>query len=59
MSLHPKFYTPIFLWDVKFVPNYTEKLKFMEIDATTLRGPNRLRCSNFRFKTFNPETPDL
>jgi hypothetical protein len=35
-SLHPKFYTPIFLWDVESSPNYTEKLKLTEIAATTL-----------------------
>jgi hypothetical protein len=23
--LHPKFYMPIFLWDVESSPNYTEK----------------------------------
>jgi hypothetical protein len=34
--LHPKFYKPIFLWDVKAVPNYTEKLVLTGIDTITL-----------------------
>jgi hypothetical protein len=27
--VHPKFYMPIFLWDVESSPNYTEKLIFV------------------------------
>jgi hypothetical protein len=34
--LHPKFYMPIFLWDVESFPNYTEKLIFAEIGTITL-----------------------
>jgi hypothetical protein len=35
-SLHPKFYMPIFLWDVESSPNYTEKLIFAGIGTITL-----------------------
>jgi hypothetical protein len=35
-SLHPKFYIPIFLWDVESSPNYTEKLIFAGIGTITL-----------------------
>jgi hypothetical protein len=35
-SLHPKFYIPIFLWDVESSPNYTEKLFFAGIGTITL-----------------------
>jgi hypothetical protein len=35
-SLHPKFYMPIFLWDVESSPNYTEKLIFVGIGTITL-----------------------
>jgi hypothetical protein len=34
--LHPKFYSPIFFWDVESSSNYAEKLKLMGIAATTL-----------------------
>jgi hypothetical protein len=37
-SLHPKFYMPIFLWDVESSPNYTEKLIFAGIGTITLVG---------------------
>jgi hypothetical protein len=36
-SLHPKFYMPIFLWDVESSPNYTEKLIFAGIGTITLQ----------------------
>jgi hypothetical protein len=35
-SLHPKFYSPIFFWDVESSSNYAKKLKLTEIAATTL-----------------------
>jgi hypothetical protein len=35
-SLNPKFYMPIFLWDVESSPNYTEKLIFAGIGTITL-----------------------
>jgi hypothetical protein len=35
-SLHPKFYMPIFLWDVESSPNYTVKLIFAGIGTITL-----------------------
>jgi hypothetical protein len=35
-SLHPKFYMPIFLWDVESSPNYTENLIFAGIGTITL-----------------------
>jgi hypothetical protein len=38
-SLHPKFYMPIFLWDVDSSPNYTEKLIFVGIGTITLPNP--------------------
>jgi hypothetical protein len=34
--LHPKFYMPIFLWDVESSPNYTEKLIFAGIGTIPL-----------------------
>jgi hypothetical protein len=34
--LHPKFYSPIFFWDVESSSNYAEKLKLTGIAATTL-----------------------
>jgi hypothetical protein len=34
--LDPKFNKPIFFWDVKSAPNYTEKLILAGIAATTL-----------------------
>jgi hypothetical protein len=40
-SLHPKFYMPIFLWDVESSPNYTEKLIFAGIGTITLHGQPR------------------
>jgi hypothetical protein len=35
-SLHPKFYMPIFLWDVESSPIYTEKLIFAGIGTIPL-----------------------
>jgi hypothetical protein len=35
-SLHPKFYMPIFLWDIESSPNYTEKLIFEGISTIIL-----------------------
>jgi hypothetical protein len=35
-SLHPKFYMPIFLWDVESSPNYTENLILAGIGTITL-----------------------
>jgi hypothetical protein len=35
-SLHPKFYLPIFFWDVESSSNYAKKLKLLELVATTL-----------------------
>jgi hypothetical protein len=34
--LHPKFYSPIFFWDVESSSNYAKKLKLTGIAATTL-----------------------
>jgi hypothetical protein len=38
-SFHPKFYSPIFSWDVESFSNYAKKLKLMGIAATTLVYP--------------------
>jgi hypothetical protein len=35
ISLHPKFYKPVFYLNVKFAPNYTEKLILIGIATTT------------------------
>jgi hypothetical protein len=35
-SLHPKFYSPIFFWDVESSTNYAKKLKLTRIATTTL-----------------------
>jgi hypothetical protein len=35
-SLHAKFYSPIFFWDVESSSNYAKKLKLTGIAATTL-----------------------
>jgi hypothetical protein len=35
-SLYPKFYSPIFFWDVESSSNYAKKLKLTGIAATTL-----------------------
>jgi hypothetical protein len=35
-SLHPKFYSPIFSWNVESFSNYAKKLKLTGIAATTL-----------------------
>jgi hypothetical protein len=35
-SLHPKFYSPIFFWDVESSSNYAKKLKLTGIATTTL-----------------------
>jgi valyl-tRNA synthetase len=35
-TLHPKFYSPIFFWDVESSSNYAKKLKLTGIAATTL-----------------------
>jgi hypothetical protein len=35
-SLHPKFYSPIFFWDVESSSNYAKKLKLKGIATTTL-----------------------
>jgi hypothetical protein len=43
-SLHPKFYSPIFFWDVESSSNYAKKLKLTGIAATTL--PCNLSSSN-------------
>jgi hypothetical protein len=40
IPLHPKFYKPKFLLDVKFAPNYTEMLKLTRISTTTLVACN-------------------
>jgi hypothetical protein len=34
--LYPKFYLPIFFWDVESSSNYAKKLKLTGIAATTL-----------------------
>jgi hypothetical protein len=36
LSLHPKFYSPIFFWDVESSSKYAKKLKLTGIAATTL-----------------------
>jgi hypothetical protein len=40
--LHPKFYSPIFFWDVESSSNYAEKLKLAGIAATTLYVARRM-----------------
>jgi hypothetical protein len=44
-SLHPKFYMPIFLWDVESSPNYTKKLIFAGIGKAYFCG-NRYNYLN-------------
>jgi hypothetical protein len=41
--LHPKFYSPIFSWDVESFSNYAKKLKLTGIAATTLHQTKLLR----------------
>jgi hypothetical protein len=45
-SLHPKFYMPIFLWDVESFPNNIEKLIFAGIGTITLHWVTSLYFSN-------------
>jgi hypothetical protein len=41
-SLYPKFYEPIFFWDVKSAPNYIETLNLTGIATTTLTPKERM-----------------
>jgi hypothetical protein len=53
-SLHPKFYSPIFFWDVESSSNYAKKLKLTGIAATTLvlviASEKRFPPPNFNLK---------
>jgi hypothetical protein len=50
--LHPKFYSPIFFWDVESSSNYAEKLKLTGIAATTLDELKINCCHDFKSGNF-------